>query len=199
MTTPYAVSVNMGSMSYNNYVNTPITGPLSTSQTPGQIPYHSKGLLAGTNPTPPQFFPLQEPLYSEMNTNARQQYLRTRVNKKDLLKQIILGKCSAPVGYHVNSTGNYYSVSTHTNYIAPVDHSLYINTLKSNAIGQSAFKVGLPNNQLTGTKNYFPSSTRSTLRRTRSGGCVAPKKKGAIQNTHLTNSIGWGSIVRQNY
>ena len=30
MTTPYAVSTNIGSMSYNNYVNAPITGPLST-------------------------------------------------------------------------------------------------------------------------------------------------------------------------
>jgi len=34
-----------------------------------------------------------------------------------------------------------------------------------------------------------------------SGGCVAPKKKGAIQNTSLSNGqvCAWGSIVRQNY
>ena len=53
----------------------------------------------------------------------------------------------------------------------------------------------------TGTKSYYPSGTRSTIRRARSGGCVAPKKKGAIQNTSLSNGqvCGWGSIVRQNY
>ena len=55
MTTPYAVSTNIGSVSYNNYVNAPITGPLSTNQTPCQIPYHSYGILAGIRPTPPQF------------------------------------------------------------------------------------------------------------------------------------------------
>jgi hypothetical protein len=34
-----------------------------------------------------------------------------------------------------------------------------------------------------------------------SGGCVAPKKKGAIQNTSLSNGqvCECGSIVRQNY
>ena len=38
MTTPYAVSTNIGSMSYNNYVNAPITGPLSTNQYPCILP-----------------------------------------------------------------------------------------------------------------------------------------------------------------
>ena len=55
MTTPYAVSTNIGSVSYNNYVNAPITGPLSTNQYPCAIPYHSYGILTGIRPTPPQF------------------------------------------------------------------------------------------------------------------------------------------------
>ena len=73
MTTPYAVSTNIGSVSYNNYVNSTITGPLSTNQFPCTIPYHSYGILNGIRPTPPQFYPLQEPVYANMNSNMRKQ------------------------------------------------------------------------------------------------------------------------------
>ena len=82
MTTPYSVTTAKGSMSYNNYVNAPITGPLSTNQYPCAIPYHNYGTLSGVRPTPPQFFPSQEPVYAEMSTNARQQYLRTFVDQE---------------------------------------------------------------------------------------------------------------------
>jgi hypothetical protein len=87
------------------------------------------------------------------------------------------------------------------NYIPPIDSSLYVNIKKSNAVGQTAYKVNLPNAAPTGTKSYYPSGTRSTIRRARSGGCVAPKKKGAIENRSLSNGqvCAWGSIVRQNY
>ena len=201
MTTPYSVTTAKGSLSYNNYVNAPITGPLSTNQTPCQIPYHSYGILSGIRPTPPQFYPSQEPVYAEMNTNARHQYLRTSVNNQALQQQIALGKASAPLGYVINSSQRQVPVSSHTNYIPPIQSSMYVNILKSNAVGQSGYKVNLPNNAPTCTKNYYPSGTRSSLRRARSGGCVAPKKKGAIQNTSLTNGqvCAWGSIVRQNY
>ena len=201
MTTPYAVSTNIGSMSYNNYVNAPITGPLSTNQTPCVIPYHSYGTLVGIRPTPPQFYPSQEPVYADMNTNARHQYLRTSVNNERLQQQISLGKQSSPLVYAINSSQRQVPVSSHTNYIPPIDGSLYINILKANAVGQSAYKVGLPVAAPTSTKNYMPSSTRSSLRRARSGGCTAPKKKGSIYNTSLSNGqvCAWGSIVRQNY
>jgi len=201
MTNPYAVSRNIGSMSYNNFVNAPITGPLSTSQTPAQIPYHNYGILPGIRPTPPQFYPQQEPVYAEMNTNARHQYLRTSVSKKLLAEQIRLGKTSDPLAYIVNSTQRAVPVSSHMNYIPPIDSSLYVNIKKSNAVGQTAYKVNLPNSVPTGTKSYYPSGTRSTLRRARSGGCVAPKKKGAIENHSLSNGqvCAWGSLVRQNY
>jgi hypothetical protein len=201
MTTPYAVSRNIGSMSYNNYVNAPITGPLSTNQTPCQIPYHSYGTLVGIRPTPPQFYSSQEPVYADMNTNARYQYLRTSVNNQALQQQIALAKASTPQSYIINSSQRQVAVSSHTNYIPPIDGSLYINILKANAVGQSAYKVGLPVAAPTSTKNYMPSSTRSSLRRARSGGCTAPKKKGSIYNTSLSNGqvCAWGSIVRQNY
>ena len=201
MTTPYAVSTNIGSVSYNNYVNAPITGPLSTNQTPAQIPYHSYGILTGIRPTPPQFYPSQAPVYAEMNTNARHQYLRTSVNNQLLQQQIALGKKSPPLAYIVQTSQRQVPVSSHTNYIPPIPSSLYVNILKSNAVGQTAYKVNLPNNAPTSTKCYYPSGTRSTIRRARSGGCVAPKKKGAIENVSLSTgrTCAWGAIVRQNY
>ena len=201
MTTPYAVSTNIGSVSYNNYVNAPITGPLSTNQYPGIIPYHSYGTLNGIRPTPPQFYPSQEPVYAEMNSNARKQYLRTAISQTVKAKQTYLGKMSIPQAYIINSSQRQVPISTHTNYIPPIDSSLYINIVKSNAVGQTAYKVNLPNSAPTSTKNYYPSGTRSTIKRARSGGCTAPKKKGAIENYSLSNgrTWGWGSIVRQNY
>jgi hypothetical protein len=144
---------------------------------------------------------MQEPVYAEMNTNARQQYLRTSVKTSLLAKQIALGKLSPPIGYQINSSGRMVATSSHTNYIPPIDSSLYVNIKKSNAVGQTAYKVNLPNQVPTGTKSYYPSGTRSTIKRARSGGCVAPKKKGAIENITLSNgrTCAWGSIVRQNY
>jgi hypothetical protein len=201
MTTPYAISTNIGSVSYNNYVNAPITGPLNTNQTPSQIPYHSYGTLTGIRPTPPQFYSMQTPIEAQMNTNARHQYLRTSVNNEELAKQVLLGKLSQPIGYQINSSGRMVATSSHTNYIPPIPSSLRVNIIKANAVGQSGYKVNLPNSAPISTKNYYPSGTRSSLRRARSGGCVAPAKKGAIQNTSLSNGniCGWGSIVRQNY
>ena len=201
MTTPYAVSINIGSVSYNGYVNAPITGPLSTNQTPCQIPYHSYGTLVGIRPTPPQFYPTQEPVYADMNTNMRNQYKRTSVNPQELQRQIALGKASTPFGYVITSSQRQVPVSSHTNYIPPIQSSMYVNIVKSNAVGQSGYKVNLPNSAPISTKNYYPSGTRSAIRRARSGGCTAPKKKGAIQNYSLSNggACGWGSIVRSTY
>lgn len=201
MTTPYSVSTNIGSVSYDNYVNAPITGPLSTSQTPCQIPYHSYGVLAGIRPTPPQFYPMQEPVYAEMNSNMRKQYLRTAISQTVKANQIALGKMSVPQTYVINSSRRQVPVSSHTNYIPPIPASMYVNIVKANAVGQTAYKVNLPNDAPTCTKSYYPSGTRSTINRVRSGGCTAPKKKGAIENNSLRNGkvCAWGAIVRQNY
>jgi len=200
-TTPYAVSRNIGSVSYGGYVNAPITGPLSTNQTPNQIPYHNYGVLKGIRPTPPQFFPSQEPINSEMGINARSQYLRSFVNNKQQFAQNNLGKKVSPQSYQINSSGRLVTVSSHTNYIPPIPSSMFVNVVKSNAIGQTAYKVNLSNQTPISTKNYYPSGTRSSIRRMRSGGCSAPKKKGAIENTSLRNGnvCAWGSLVRQNY
>lgn len=196
----YAVSRNIGSSTFNNYVSAPINGPLSTNRYPGIIPYHNYGTLTGQRPTPPQFNPSQEPIYSEMNSNARAQYIRTI--SKQTPQQIIQGKLSTPTHYTVHSSQRIIPVSTHMNYTAPIPSSMYVNTKKSTAIGKSVYKVGLPLTAPTSTKNYYPSGTRSALRRARSSGCTAPKKKGSIYNhtyTNFTNGQGFGAIPRQNY
>tara|TARA_B110000285_G_scaffold105268_1_gene119817 strand:- start:2033 stop:2641 length:609 start_codon:yes stop_codon:yes gene_type:complete len=202
MTTPYAVSRNIGSSSYGGYLNAPITGPLSTSQSPLQIPYHSYGMLKGLRPTPPQFYSMQEPVYADMNTNAKHHYLRATISNQQAQQQIALGKTTSPISHVIQSSQRRVPTSAHTNYIAPIQSSMHINTLKANAVGKTAYKVNLPNSAPISSKSYYPSGTKSAIRRVRSGGCVAPKKKGAIENRSLTNGgsgAGWGAITRQNY
>ena len=201
MTTAYGVTTSIGSMTYDNYVNAPILGPLSTGQYPCAMPYHSYGVLNGIRPTPPQFFPSQAPPYSEENTIPRQQYLRTCLSVAALARQRALGKLSRPMSSYSFSTGKHTPVSTHMNYIVPQPSSMYTNTLKSIAVGKTAYKVGLPIEAPTSTKCYYPSGTRTSLRRARSGGCVAPKKKGAIENYSLRDGqiCAWGALPRQNY
>ena len=145
MSTPYGISTSIGSMSYNNYVNTPINGPLSTNQYPLAMPYHSYGFLNGIQPTPPQFYPSQEPPYATENTNARHQYLRATAYSKIILDaQKAIAKESTPNTLYNYSTGHAVPVSTHVNYIAPVSSSMYLSTKKSIAVGKSGYKVGLP-------------------------------------------------------
>lgn len=222
MTTPYSVTTSIGSVSYNGYVNAPIVGPLSTNQYPSAQPYHSYGTLTGQKPTPPFFYPQQEPVYSEMISNPRQEYLRVSTKRDDknsvnirkgLDKYIQQGVLyagfqnngllnpSTPSMKFSSSTGRRFAVSTHANYIQPIPSSMYVNILKRNAVGKSGFKVGLPLDAPITTKNYYPSGVATTIRRVRSGGCTAPAKKGSIYNYSLRNGAvcGWGSLPRQNY
>ena len=87
------------------------------------------------------------------------------------------------------------------NYIQPIPSSMFTTIQKYNAVGKSGYKVGLPTQAPYTTKNYYPSGVRSSLRRARSGGCTAPKKKGSIYNTSLQNGqvCAWGAVPRQNY
>ena len=222
MTTPYSVTTSKGSVSYDNYVNAPIVGPLSTNQFPNVLPYHSYGTLTGKRPTPPFFYPHQEPVNSDMISNPRQEYLRvtrktpgiSHVNiRKGLDKYVQQGVLdagiqnlglldpSSPTMKFSASTGRRFPVSTHTNYIEPIPSSMYVNILKRTNIGKSGFKIGLPLDAPITTKNYYPSGVRTTIRRARSGGCVAPAKKGSIYNYSLQNGAvcGWGALPRQNY
>jgi hypothetical protein len=202
MTTPYGISTSKGTQTFQGYVNAPINGPLNSSQFPCTIPYHSYGILTGQRPTPPQFFPGQEPVYAEMSTNARAQYLRaTSLSAKQKAIQDALGKESSVITKVIPSSQRQVPVSTHMNYIQPIPSSMRTNIVKSVAVGKSAYKVGLPLEAPIGTKSYDTSFKRSALRRARSGGSVAPKKKGSIYNYSLTQPgiNGWGSVPRMNY
>ena len=92
-------------------------------------------------------------------------------------------------------------VSSHVNYIAPMDSSSRLDRLKSMTVGKSAYKVGLPLAAPISTKNYYPSGTKSALQRARSAGSCAPKKKGSIYNYSLTqpgiNALG--ALPRSTY
>jgi hypothetical protein len=202
MTTPYGISTSIGSQTFQGFVNAPILGPLNSNRFPCVIPYHNYGILTGQRPTPPQFFPGQEPVYAEMSVNARAQYLRaTSLSAKQKAIQDAIGKQSAPITKVSYSSQRQFPVSSHVNYIEPIPSSMRTNIVKSIAVGKSAYKVGLPLAAPIGTKSYDTSFKRSALRRARSGGSVAPKKKGSIYNYSLTQSgiNGWGSIPRQNY
>lgn len=200
MSTPYGISTSIGSMNYNNYVNSRITGPLSTNQYPCAMPYHSYGTLVGIRPNPPLFYSSQEPVYADQFTNSRHQYFRTAQSNKDIAIQRERALESTGI-FTSKSSQRQYNVSTHMNYIPPTDSSLHIQKMRANAVGKSSYKIGLPDSAPCSTKNYYPSGTRTSLRRARSGGCVAPKKKGAIENNSLRNGqvCAWGSIVRSTY
>ena len=202
MSTPYGISTSIGSMTYNGYLNAPIIGPLSTNNYPFSMPYHSYGVLTGIRPTPPQFYPYQGPPFADQNTNSRQQYLRANgFSVETLAAEKVLGKLTNPNVYFHTSTGRRTPVSRHMNYIVPQPSSMYTTTLKSIAVGKSAYKVGLPRDDPISTKCYYPSGTRTSLQRARSGGCTAPRKKGAIENYSLRNGriCAWGALPRQNY
>lgn len=202
MTTPYGISRSIGSQTFQGYVNAPILGPLNSSQYPCIIPYHSYGILTGQRPTPPQFYPSQEPVSTEMSVNARAHYLRaTDISTKEKAKQDVLGKLSRPITKVSYSSQRQFPVSSHVNYIAPIPGSMYTNIRKSIAVGKSSYKVGLPLAAPIGSKSYDNSFRRTALQRARSGGCTAPKKKGSIYNYSLTQPgiCAWGAIPRQNY
>ena len=204
MTTPYGISRQNGSNSNSGgYLNTPVWGPLNTSKTPGQIPFMFRGTLIGRIQNPQQFYSMQESPYANENTNARAQYRRTIIKttspgQQALLRQV---KAQTPSLWHSRSSNNTIgnAVSTHQNYIEPLPSSLFTSQRKIIAVGKTAYNPNASNNIAVSTKNINYNSVRSSIRRARSSGSVAPAKKGAIQNNSLNSTGGWGSIPRQNY
>ena len=186
---------------YDDIIVTPVYGPFNTNRYPATIPYHSYGTLFGRHPNPPLFYPSQEPVYADENTNSRQQYLRTALSRSALELQREKAIVANPISYTSYSSRIRYPISAHMNYITPIPSSMYTTTRKAMAVGKSGYKVGLPIQAPYTTKNYYPSGVRSSLQRARSGGCTAPKKKGSIFNTSLRNGqvCAWGSLPRQNY
>jgi hypothetical protein len=197
----YGVTTSLGSNSYSGYLNAPVLGPLSTNQYPNARPYSNYGSLSGIRPTPPQFFPGQEPNNSDYSVIPRQQFLRTNVSRLSREKQRELAILTTPLKSFSYSTGRSRAISQHMNYITPPPSSMYTSAKKAKAVGQMNYKINLPIDALLSTKNYNPSTIQSAVKRVRSGGCVAPKKKGAIENYSLRSGgiCGWGVIPRQGY
>ena len=128
-----------------------------TVQYPCAMPSHNSGVLAGIHPNPPGFYPHS---FDSMTANSRRQYSRTLEN------------C------------NNSNAILQTKYIAPEAYSLRVASIRSNSIGQSSYKEGLPDTTPLSFKGTFTSRTdeRRSRRRARSSGCVAPAKKNGINN-----------------
>lgn len=201
MTTPYGITTSIGSQTFAGFVNAPVNGPISNYEHPNAVPKHNLGTLWGIKPSPPQFYPSQEPVSSNMFVNARNHYIRAiALTQAEKMRQDVVGKASRPVVHTDYSSRHRVPVSSHVNYIQPLTGDMHINILKSTAIGKSAYKVGLPVAAPISSKGIDTSIRNSSLRRARSGGCTAPRKKGSVYNTSLTQSgiNGWGAIARQN-
>ena len=182
-----------------SYNSAPISGPMSTSKTPGGIRInHTLGVLQGRHPNPPQFYPSDN---SSEFSNSRHQYSRTAQSVKAQTAATLLAKASNPTSRFSLSTQRQFNVSTHANYIPPQASSLYTSTMKSRAVGKSSFKIGLPDNAPMSYKSYDRNDVKTALRSVRSGGCTAPAKKGSIYNRTLCTGrvCAWGSQVSSNY
>jgi hypothetical protein len=66
-----------------------------------------------------------------------------------------------------------------TSFSTPMDASQRTQQRQRDAVGKTAYGVG-SNGGWIGTAHVDPSGTRSALRRVRSGGSVAPAKKGSL-------------------
>jgi hypothetical protein len=139
----------------DNVTYTPTTP--NTVRYPSAMPSHNSGVLIGIHPNPPGFYPHS---FDSVTTNSRRQYLQTQeaCDKSNTILQ--------------------------TKYIAPEAYSLRVASIRSNSIGKSSYKEGLPNTSPLSFKGSFNTLTdeRRSRRRARSSGCVAPAKKNGINN-----------------
>jgi hypothetical protein len=176
----YVRSIGKGTTTGFN--NTPIQGPLNTSQTPSQIPQH---FFAAVQGTPPQFV---DPLSSDMNTNVRQHALRA-MPTHDTGIGSVRGPGPGPGTLYVRTSAQRtIPVSSHVNYIPPTDADLHLGRLKAATLGRTVF----PRNEAKiSTGGIQPSTHRSALRRVRASGATAPKKKGA--SSVVTHGVGFGA------
>ena len=182
-----------------SYASAPVNAPLSTNQTPLQMPKHNYGILVGIHPNPPQFNPADGA--SEFS-NARRQYQRTHTTQYNMGTGTVMYSQIRPTSVYNAGTQRSYLLSQSTKYNAPKDSSQYISARKAAAVGKSSFKQGLPTYAPLSYKSFDRNDVKTILGRVRRAGCVAPAKKGSIYNTSLRNNdrgAGWGGLVSQNY
>ena len=180
------------------YASSPVIGPMSTNNYPSIISNNNLGVLVGKHPNPPKFYPSDT---SGGFANNRSQYARTSSSKEATKTGINENPNPRPISFFCADTQRSYLTSNATKYIAPTNSGQYMATLRSRAIGKSSYKQGLSNNAPISDKNYNRNDSRDALRFARSGGCIAPAKKGSIYNKSLCNGkiCAIGSIVSENY
>ena len=152
-------------MSSNGNVTTAVIGPLS-HQFPGIIPPHSSGNLNGRHPNPPSFYPSDN---TGDYSNSRYNYFRTIPS--------------------VRFTANDFEVMAKKKKMNNNNNSSSLKTenVKKNAIGKTSYKVGLPYESELTYRSYNRNDVKQALKRTRSSGCIPPKKVGALENYSLKN------------
>jgi hypothetical protein len=152
-------------MSTNGYLITPVIGPLSHQYPCAMLP-HSSGNLNGKHPNPPSFYPSDN---TGEYASSRYNYSRTIASSKLTAYDFeIMAKKNK-----MNNNNNSSSLKT--------------DNLKKVAIGKTSYKIGLPYEADLTYRNYNKNDVKQALRRTRSSGCVAPKKVGALENYSLKN------------
>lgn len=112
MSTHYSTSTSAGSQTLFGFVRAPVRAPLTCSQYPASMPFHSRGVLFG-KVVPPQFFPTQAPPASDMNVTARHVFHRA-VNSRP-------AENTGPI------TG-------------PISGSMHVDRLKARAVGKSNYR-----------------------------------------------------------
>lgn len=198
----------MTTVAYHQYTNIPfmggsyasasVIGPISTNQTPSTTIQNQWGNLVGLRPNPPQFYPSDG---ASTFAQGRAQYRRTNTTQNNFQRGTTAYAPGRPTTMYSGDLQKSFVVSQSTKYIAPASSSLYMAAKKSAAIGQSSLKQGLSIQSPLTYRSYNKNDVRTALRMARSGGCIAPAKKGSIYNYSLCNGkvCAYGSIVSQNY
>jgi hypothetical protein len=172
----------------NNYGNVMcnIIGPLN-NHAPNVSGIKNLGVLNGLHPNPSKFGVADN---SSEFSNSRHYYSNTSSSIKQQMIARERAISSTPSSFYSVSNQKQYSTSTHMNYIQPISSGQRMAILKSQSIGKSSYKIGLPTQSPLSFKSYDKNDVKSSLRHARSSGCIVPKKCGAIYSN--TCRVGGG-------
>jgi hypothetical protein len=174
-----------------SYASAPITQPIQHKY-PGIVPNGDNGIQYGKHINPPKFGFADSTSDTAMGRNL---YIRTNTIQHNMQTGTTNYVNNSATRQYVSGLQKSFLVSQSTKYIAPKDSSQYMSAKKAASIGQS----GINNKkELLTYKSYDKSFLNTALRRSRSGGCVAPAKKGSIYNLYKTNTH-WGGLPRNTY
>jgi hypothetical protein len=174
-----------------SYASAPVNGPLQHKY-PGIVKMVDNGVQYGHHINPPKFGVADN---SGDVSTGRSVYLRTNTTRHNMQTGTVDYATNKPTTQYSAELQKSFLVSQSKKYIGPKDASQFISAKKSASIGQSGITR---NNSLLSYKSYDNNFVKTQLMRCRSGGCVAPAKKGSIFNTYRTNTH-WGAEPRSTY